>query len=209
MSILNDGINAALRLDTSIAMKKHLAFPAEKTAVIIVDAQQGLLGSAPDTLSKYGELIEFSRLHGMQLIYTTFNSQAEASVKAPAYELISKSLAGGTNHEIPAEIKPKNDDTLLKPRTTLSALAGTELLSILQTRGIEHVVVAGPLALTTLDSTVRDLAQEDLHLTLITSCVTDLENKAIQNQLKYTMSRYCHAVIDLKKFCTIAKKSNT
>lgn len=200
MALVNTLINALIGKATARAMRKYRAYPQGKTAVLLVDVQMGFLGEEPKLLPGYKRLVEFARARGFAVMRSHYDHLAQTEHSTPATEAMVSALSTSDGHAAPPQIESKSSDIELAPRSTLSAILGTDALDQFRQRGIEHVVLAGPLSLTTLDSTMRDAAQEDLHVTVIDSLVKDRTQDAVGTHLKFTMLRYAHEVLSCDDF---------
>jgi nicotinamidase-related amidase len=69
---------------------------------------------------------------------------------------------------------------------------------LIESRGLEHLILAGPLGDLTLDSSLRDAVQRDLHVTVVSDCVAASSAAALELELRYTMPRYAHLVTELE-----------
>ncbi|RWA52274.1 hypothetical protein AU476_18080 [Cupriavidus sp. UYMSc13B] len=87
---------------------------------------------------------------------------------------------------------------MLPSRTTLSIFGRPEVDALIESRGLEHLILAGPLADLTLDSSLRDAVQRDLHVTVVRDCVAASSQAALELEIRYTMPRYAHLVTDLE-----------
>lgn len=208
MSILNDIVNTLVRFETGYAMKKYRDYPAKSTAVLFVDALAGIVASDSDLASNFLKLREFCKSSNLLCIFSQLDTATDISNATPAHREISQLLTASGAERISDLFEINSSDIVLYPRTSLSAMKNDELGKLLRISGIEHIVLAGPLLLTTLDSTLRDLAQENFHTTVIESCVGNSDKEAVQLHLKYTIRRYAHEVISLESFLKYVEDSN-
>ena len=87
---------------------------------------------------------------------------------------------------------------MLPRRSTLSIFGLPEVDALIESRGLEHLILAGPLGDLTLDSSLRDAVQRDLHVTVVSDCVAASSAAALELELRYTMPRYAHLVTELE-----------
>lgn len=79
---------------------------------------------------------------------------------------------------------------MLPSRKTLSIFGLPEVDALIESRGLEHLILAGPLADLTLDSSLGDAVQRDLHVTVVSDCVAASSPAALKLELRYTEPRY-------------------
>lgn len=85
---------------------------------------------------------------------------------------------------------------MLPPRSAFSVFSSGELDRRLKASGLEHLILAGPLTLITLDSTLRDAAQYDYHVTVLRAGHTAYSD-ATRAAFDRTFWRYAHRVMEM------------
>ncbi len=79
----------------------------------------------------------------------------------------------------------------------------TNLHETLQSKGVEHIIIGGPLANITLDSTVRDGVEQGYHVTLLHDCASAASPDELEATLHVTLQRYAQTHMDLAAFKTL------
>jgi ureidoacrylate peracid hydrolase len=115
------------------------------------------------------KLVAHARANNIPVIYTryVYNTDytdggilVEKYPDIPTYQSLAK---GSWDAEIIDELAPQPDDIILD-KSRYSAFYGTNLASILEDRGITHLIVCGVTTNVCVESTVRDAAQADYHV---------------------------------------------
>ena len=94
---------------------------------------------------------------------------------------------------------------MLPPRSAFSAFSGGELEGLLKASGLEYLILAGPLTLITLDSTLRDAAQYDYHVTVLRAG-HPADSEATRAAFDRTFWRYAHRVVELEELRSLTRR---
>ena len=187
-------------------MQDYRTYPPATTALVLVDAQNGFLTNEPDLSESLAEIVDFARGRRYRIVYSSWDGGAIHRFPAPAHDWIAGRLGSSAEAAaFPARIAPREGDMVLSPRSAFSAFAGGELDARLKASGLEHLVLAGPLTLITLDSTLRDAAQHDYHVTVLRaghSAYTDATRAAFDRNFW----RYAHGVIELEELQSLTRR---
>lgn len=186
------------------ALKPYQVFPKNDTALVLINCQKGLLDENDELNAQLEDLTHFARENDWKIIHAPF-SYTERKYPSPGHLLLDEKL--NTESSSKDLMFAKEGDLTLPSRTTLSAFAETDLEETLKQHGLEHLVLAGPLADLTLDSTMRDGIQNDFHIAIVTDALS-LTNKS-QSIQEYaeTLGRYAQTITDLKGLKKLAKAS--
>jgi ureidoacrylate peracid hydrolase len=161
-------------------------FDASRTALIVVDMQNGYcsaggyfdhlgvdLSANKQVIPAVARLVDLSRDAGVQVIWLqngwdaeqkeaggpgSVNQRKGNSLKLmrDKPELHGKLLTkGGWDYQLVDELKPEAADIIV-PKPRYSGFAGTQLNSILRSRGIETLLVCGVATNVCVESTIRD-----------------------------------------------------
>lgn len=176
------------------ALKPYQVFPKEHTALLLINCQKGFLDDQPELKTKLEDITRFARQNKWKIIHAPW-SYTERKYPSPAQLLLDKKLkASSTNTHLQYV---EEGDITLPSRTTLSAFSETDLENTLRQHNLQHLVLAGPMADLTLDSTMRDGIQNDFHIAILTDALA-LTNKS-QNIIDYaeTLGRYAQTITNL------------
>ncbi len=186
------------------ALKPYQVFPKNNTALVLINCQKGFLDDQPQIKAKLEELTHVARENGWKIIHAPFGYK-ERKFPSPAQLLMDKKLkALPTSKDL---LYVEQGNITLPSRTTLSAFAETDLEKTLRKHDLEHLVLAGPVADLTLDSTMRDGIQNDFHVAIVTDALA-LTNPS-QNVTDYTVTlgRYAQTITNLEGLKKLAAKS--
>ena len=189
--------NWVVRDRVSRAMEEHRTYLPAATALVLVDAQTGFLTNEPGLSESLAEIVDFARARQYRIVYSSWDGGAIQRFPTPAHEWIAGLLRGSAEAvAFPARIAPREGDMVLPPRSAFSAFSSGELDRRLKASGLEHLILAGPLTLITLDSTLRDAAQYDYHVTVLRAGHTAYSD-ATRAAFDRTFWRYAHSVMEM------------
>lgn len=196
--MLNRLLNAAINWYVRRGLRAYHHYPADKTAVVFVDAQQAFVAAEPGLAASLAGLAQLARYRGFLIVHATTAARFDIPFPTPAHRAIEQALSSGPDaSDIAAIVAPTSADIVLPVRQTLSIFGLAEVDALIAARGIEHLILAGPLGDVTLDSSLRDAVQRDLHVTVVSDCVAASSPAALDLEIRYTMPRYAHLVTDL------------
>ena len=204
--VSNALMNRLIRGSVTTAMEEYQAYPPGRTALVMVDAQNGFLSNEPDLTRTLAALVDFVRRQRYRIVYTSYDADAVHRFPTTAHDRIASRLNGGpVSDAFPARLAPRDGDIVLPPRSSFSAFSGTELDRRLKSSGLEHLILVGPLTLTTLDSTIRDAAQYDYHVTVLRDGAGAASSDATRAEFESTFWRYAQSVLDLDALISFAE----
>lgn len=196
--MLNRALNAVNGWLTRRGLRRYNHYPADKTAVIFVDVQRAFVSAGQPLAHSLAGLAQLARSKGFLVVHGSIAPGAGGALKTPAHRQIDDALSRHADAVAIADaVKPMPDEVVLPMRTTLSVFGSPEVDALIAKYGIEHIILAGPLGDWTLDSSLRDAAQRDLHTTVVSDCLAASTPAALELEVRYTMPRYAHLVIDL------------
>ncbi len=186
------------------ALKPYQIFPKNKTALVLINCQKGFLDEQAELNTKFEDLIHFARQNHWKIIHAPF-SYTERKFPSPAHLLMDKKL----NESLTSKdlMFVQQGDITLPSRSTLSAFAETDLEKTLRQHGLEHLVLAGPVADLTLDSTMRDGIQNDFHIAILTDAMALTNPNQSITDYAETLGRYAQTVTNIEDLKSLAAKS--
>lgn len=204
--MIPETINAMTRWWLHRRFRPYRTYPARETAVLLVDVQSGHCPESSRLISSLSDLIEHARRSDFRVVYSRFDASAEHAFETRAHRLLKEAARAVDGRDrIPHELSPGPDDLVLPARSSLSAFTVTELHEQLQGRGIEHLIIAGPLTRISIDSSVRDGVQLGYHVTLIQETIgEDLE--VVSEYARDTLSRYAQSILSFQQFKEFARR---
>jgi nicotinamidase-related amidase len=197
--MLNSLLNATINWFVRRGLRPYHHYPADKTAVIFIDVQRAFLSAKPALAASLADLAKLARSRRFLIIHAPTIAHPDIRFPTPAHRVIERALSSGPDAaEIASSVGPVSADVVLPGRKTLSIFGLAELDALIEARGLEHLILAGPLGDLTLDSSLRDAVQRDLHVTVVSDCVAASSPAALELEVRYTMPRYAHLVTDLQ-----------
>jgi nicotinamidase-related amidase len=153
----------------------------QNTALLVMDMQVGILGMLPDAagiMSNVAKAIATARENKVPVIYIIVGFRTGA----PEVSLRNKSFAAGKERfstlnmdefmKVHPDLAPLADEvTVIKRR--VSAFTGSDLEVILRAQGILHLVLTGIATSGVVLSTIREAADKDYRITVLSDCCAD------------------------------------
>ncbi len=186
------------------ALEPYQVFPKSQTALVLINCQKGLLDEQPGLKTKLEDLVRFAQQNNWKIIHAPF-SYTERKFPAPAHLLMGEKLKVSSTSEDPLYVE--EGDIMLPARSTLSAFSGTDLEKTLKEHGLEHLVLAGPVADLTLDSTMRDGIQNDYHVAILTDALALTNESQSIDDYAETLGRYAQTVTNIEGLKRLAAAS--
>ncbi len=153
----------------------------QNTALLVIDLQVGIMGMLPDTgalIANTAKAIANAREKKIPVIYVTVGFRPGA----PEVSLSNKSFGAGKERfasmdmaefaKVLPELEPlEGEVTMIKRR--VSAFTGNDLEVVLRAQGIQHMVLSGVATSGAILSTVREAADKDYRITVLSDCCAD------------------------------------
>jgi len=186
------------------ALKPYQVFPKYKTALVLINCQRGFLDEQGELKNKLEDLVHFARQNDWKVAHAPF-SYKERKFPSPAHLLMNEKLkASPSGKEL---LYVQEEDITLSARSTLSAFSETDLEKTLRRHGLEHLVLAGPVADLTLDSTMRDGIQNDFHVAILTDALALTNQRQSIADYTETLGRYAQTVTNIDNLKGLTVKS--
>jgi nicotinamidase-related amidase len=143
------------------------------TALVVVDLQRGLAGSAfihpfSDIVTRNQQLIACFRRHRLPVALVNVDGTAPGRTERPRQ---TRQFPDGWTDLLP-ELGRQPDDIVVTKRTW-GAFASTDLEHQLKRRGVTQVVVTGVATGTGVESTARQAYEAGFNVTLAIDAMTD------------------------------------
>jgi len=155
------------------------------TALLVMDMQTGILRNLPDTtqlVSNVTKAIATARSNKIPVIYVTVGFRPGA----PEINLNNKGFAAGKERfanvnmdefmKVEGGIAPLAGDIIVAKRR-VSAFTGSDLEVILRSLNIQHIVLTGIATSGVVLSTLREAADKDYRITVISDCCADADKE--------------------------------
>jgi nicotinamidase-related amidase len=152
------------------------------TALLVMDVQEATLkrfNGDTTILKPFVRAVEEARRHAIPVIYVVVGFRKgypEASANNKAFAAIRQNNAMMLDREegtrVAAAVAPQEGELVLTKKRH-SAFTGSELEVVLRAREVRHLVLAGISTSGVVLSTVREAADKDFRLTVLSDCCID------------------------------------
>ncbi|MFC1864642.1 cysteine hydrolase family protein [Chloroflexota bacterium] len=168
-------------------MTAQLSLERDKTAVVIMDYQNDIVGAYPEALrdellAKASAVLTGARREGIPIIYVVVRFREgypEISLRDAARRGIKESgrLREGTfGAEIYPAVAPQPGEVVVTKRRT-GPFSTTDLTAVLNAKGIETLVLMGVSTSGCVLTAVRWAADIDYHLIVLADCCADRDEE--------------------------------
>jgi len=157
----------------------------QNTALLVMDMQAGILGNFPaaaSLINNTAKVIEHARDKKIPVIYVTVGFRQGAPEINPNNKgfSASKERFVAVNMDdftrVHPDLAPQAGElTVMKRR--ISAFTGSDLEVVLRTFGIQHMILTGIATSGVVLSTLREAADKDYSLTVISDCCADADEE--------------------------------
>ncbi|HVX56852.1 MAG TPA: isochorismatase family cysteine hydrolase, partial [Candidatus Saccharimonadales bacterium] len=153
----------------------------DKTALLVMDVQPGIVDRLEDPeayLASVNTVIEAAHARQLPVIYVVVGFRTglpEVSRRNRSFSAIKESGAERMVNPSPA-IEPAAGDVVVTKRR-VSAFTGSDLEVVLRAHDIRHLVLTGIATSGVVLSTVREAADKDYQLTVLSDLSADLDDE--------------------------------
>jgi nicotinamidase-related amidase len=157
----------------------------QNTALLVMDVQGAtvkMLKEDTSFFSSVNKAIQTARKNKMPVIYVVVGFRKgypEASVNNKSFMVLKNGMMSFDTEEgtrIPASVAPQPDDIVITKRR-VSAFTGSDLEVVLRSLEIKHLVLTGIATSGVVLSTVREAADKDYILTVLSDCCADRDEE--------------------------------
>ncbi len=151
----------------------------EKTALLVMDVQPGIIDRLPNKaeyLSKVTAAVAAAHEKHIPVIYVVVGfrpGMPEVNIRNKSFGSITKEAATAMINPRPTIIPADDDVVVIKRR--VSAFSGSDLEVILRAKAIRHLVLTGISTSGVVLSTVREAADKDYQLTVLSDLCADFD----------------------------------
>jgi nicotinamidase-related amidase len=153
----------------------------QNTALLVMDMQLGILINLPDNKSLVGHVVKAiaaARSKKMAVIYVTVGFRPGAPEINASNKTFSaaKERISSLNMDEYMKIDPelgKLPEEIQVIKRRISAFTGSDLEVVLRSRGIQHIVLCGISTSGVVLSTIREAADKDYRITVLSDCCAD------------------------------------
>lgn len=155
----------------------------QNKALLVMDMQEPILKQLNPSITKQvAKTIEYARIQNIPIIYI----RAVMRKGAPeintnnkffsSHRLVLESVNPEEWAKISKEISPKEHDIIVDKRR-FGAFEGTDLDLILRSKGYTSLILTGVVTSGVVLSTVREAADKDYHITVISDACSDINEE--------------------------------
>jgi nicotinamidase-related amidase len=158
------------------------------TALLVMDMQTAILKNlpgAPELVNNVAKAITAARSNKIPVIYVTVGFRPgtpEINMNNKGFAASKErfaSLSPGEFVKIDPAVAPTADDIVVIKRR-VSAFAGSDLEVVLRSQNIQHLVLTGVATGGVVLSTLREAADKDYRLTVLSDCCGDADHEVHQ-----------------------------
>lgn len=156
---------------------------AVHTALLVMDVQTGIVArfaSDPERLEPLRAAVDAARAAAITVIFVRVAFRPGFPEVSPAnrsFSAIAQGQSWATDPEMAAihpAVDPRPDDLVVTKRR-VSAFTGSDLEVLLRARGVTHLVLTGIATSGVVLSTVREAADRDYRLTVLSDACLDMD----------------------------------
>jgi nicotinamidase-related amidase len=153
----------------------------QRSALLVMDFQTGIVSNYPAAsaiLDTVSATIAHARSNGIPVIYVVVGFR-QGMPEISRNNLVfagSKQRSGGKSNEemmkVVPQLAPQEGDIMVVKRR-FSAFTGSDLEVLLRSLDVNHLVISGVITSGVVLSTVREAADKDFKLTVLSDCCAD------------------------------------
>lgn len=157
----------------------------KNTALLIMDIQTRIVGMIADSaplIKNIQKAIDHAHKISVPVIYIAVQFRPdfpEVSPNNKSFSAIKKNMAGFGDPkamDIYPKVKPQKEDIVIVKKR-VSAFTGSDLEVVLRSLGITHLILGGIATSGVVLSTVREAADKDYQLTVLSDCCADADEE--------------------------------
>ncbi len=158
----------------------------QNTALLVMDVQEAIvkrLGDNSPFLHSVKQAIQTARENKIPIIYVVVGFRKgfpEASPNNKSFSALKKNPAMSLDTEdatrVHSSVAPHPDDIIITKKR-VSAFTGSDLEVVLRSLGINHLVLTGIATSGVVLSTLREAADKDYLLTVLSDCCNDMDDE--------------------------------
>ncbi len=157
----------------------------QNTALLVMDVQSRIVGMISDhdgLIKNIRKAIKHAHAVSIPVIYVVVQFRSgfpEVSPNNKSFSVIKQNqaaFADVTATAVYPDVAPEENDIVVTKRR-VSAFTGSDLEVVLRSLGIAHVVLSGIATSGVVLSTIREAADKDYRITVLSDCCADSDNE--------------------------------
>lgn len=158
------------------------------SALVVIDLQKGItyrpIAGVPEVVRNAARLAEAFRAAGLPVVLVHVVGMAPGRTEQPRPNIqLDADFA-----ELDPALKRRDSDIIVAKRTW-GAFTGTDLDTILRSRGVTEVVVCGVATSAGVESTARQAHELGFNVALVTDAMTDMSEDAHRRSVELIFPR--------------------
>jgi nicotinamidase-related amidase len=145
-------------------------------ALLVMDVQPGIVSRIADGdayVARVRAAVASAHARGIPVIYVVVGFRAGAPEVSPRNKAFRTVLERGTSFADAHPAIPPEEGDLVVVKRRVSAFTGSDLEVVLRAQGIQHLVLAGIATSGVVLSTLREAADKDYRLTVVSDLCAD------------------------------------
>jgi nicotinamidase-related amidase len=208
-------------------MMPEITYPLDATGLLVIDATNDFLAErgklwpmVRDVCTEVGVLHHLARAVGVAReaqipvlhapMVTNPWDYGPWKNKSSTHRLLHEHQifqAGTWGAEFHPGFTPQQGEVVVVPHKAFDAFHGTDLDTQLRQRNIDHIIIAGMVTNTCVDSTGRSAYEKGYHLTYISDAVGAFSMAAHKATIELNWPRYAHEVLTTDELVASLGKS--
>jgi nicotinamidase-related amidase len=151
-----------------------MTIDTRRTALLVMDVQPGIIErvAEPDAfLARTTTTIAHARQAGIRIIQVVVGFRPGAPEASPMFRQFAANLID------PRPVIALGEGDILVTKRRVSAFTGSDLEVVLRTNDIRHLVLAGIATSGVVLSTIREAADRDYELTVLSDICADMDDE--------------------------------
>ena len=158
----------------------------QNTALLVMDVQEVtvkmLVDNATALTNSLGKAIESARKNNIPVMYVVIGFRKGFPEVSTSNKSFSRLKNGGITLDteaamrIHSSVQNKQDDIVIVKKR-VSAFTGSDLEVVLRSHGIKHIVLTGIATSGVVLSTLREAADKDYEITVLSDCCADMDEE--------------------------------
>jgi nicotinamidase-related amidase len=206
---------------------RETTYPLEQTSLLVIDATNDFLAdggklwpAVKDVCTEVGVLpnlarvLEAARSAPIAVLHAPMVTQpwdyGPWKNKSLSHELLHDHQyfqAGSWGAEFHPDFTPADGDVVVVPHKAFDAFQGTDLDTQLRQRRIDHIIIAGMVTNTCVDSTGRRAFEKGYHVTYVSDAVGAFTIDAHTATIEHDWPQYAHEVLTTEELVASLTKS--
>ena len=182
----------------------------QNTALLVMDMQTAILAMLPGESPVTGQVagaITHARARGIPVIYVCVGFRPGMPEVSPNNKSFSASRTrlGGVDMaefvKVAPAVAPRENEVVVVKRR-VSGFTGSDLEVVLRALGIQHLILTGIATSGVVLSTLREAADKDYQLTVLSDCCADMDEEVHEVLLTRVFPRQAD-VVTVEEWCVL------